>query len=386
MMKAVIVEAKGKYAVALNKNGEFIKLKNKSNYKLGYEVDISSTVSFNSHAFMKVASIAAAFILVVGLGFGGYAYASPYSYIDVDINPSIEITSNIFNRIIDIKALNKEGEKLIASGNYKNKSISDGIGKLLKSALDNGYLKAGQENQKTPDENADNAVMLTVSCKNNNDAEKIKKSVSDIAAAELDSEKVQSKVISENTTLQTHNKAKKAGISSGKMMLIEKLKKQDSAVKEEDFKDSSVKDIIKEIDKAAGDDANSNENNGKGNGHGDKKNKNRDNSEDININENGINTGSGDENSQNTNNTVNQNDNGQNNKDMQKDHGQKNKDKQKNKSKKNKDKQKGNNRQNKDMSKDDAQQNSDSQKDSRIQNIDKSNKDNTDEGVHNRNE
>ena len=248
-MKAVIVEAEGKYAVALNKSGEFVKIKDTKNYSVGYEVDIPAAVHYSSQMFTKAASLAAAFLLLVSLGLAGFSYASPYSYIDVDINPSVEITSNIFNRIIEIKAFNKEGEKIIAFGNYKNKSIDEGIASLLKSAVDNGYLKTSSISNNTPEEKTNNTVMLTVSCKNTNDGEKIKKSIRSIAISDLKAEKIKSHIISESTSIQAHNNAKKMGISSGKLKLIEKLGEKDATVKAEDYKNSPVKDIIKAIDK-----------------------------------------------------------------------------------------------------------------------------------------
>ena len=57
-----------------------------------------------------------AFVLVVvsALGFT-YLYNTPYSYASVDINPSLTIDVNIFDRVININGVNSEGEEMSES-------------------------------------------------------------------------------------------------------------------------------------------------------------------------------------------------------------------------------------------------------------------------------
>ena len=141
--------------------------------------------------------------------------------------------------------------------------------------------------------------MFTVSCKNDGDGEKIKNSIRDIATAEMKADKVEGEITSGKTTLQAHSNAKKVGISSGKLILIEQLQKKDTTIKTEDYKNASIKDIKKAIVKAEKDEvqmdnnANIKDNKGKGINQQDKqstkqgedKNKNNDNSNSNNSKE-----------------------------------------------------------------------------------------------------
>jgi len=242
-LKGVVVEIKGKYAVALNKQGEFIKVRNNGKLQVGYEIDVPSAVFPSANSLTRVASIAAAFILVVSIGFGAYSYSATYAYINLDINPSIELATNIYDRIISARGINADGEKLLKTGGLKNKKLQDGIEEILEEAVEEGYLKPG----------SDNAVMLTVSSKDQKKAAQIQKKAEDTISKELTTTGVESEVVTEKATLQKHEEANERGISPGKMLLIEKLVEAQPDLSDEDienFENRPVKDILKSIKEA----------------------------------------------------------------------------------------------------------------------------------------
>lgn len=237
-MKAVVVEIKGKHAVVLSKSGEFIKVRNTGNLNVGYEVDIpSKVIDFNIRAAYKIASIAAILIMIFGVSFGVYSYNLPYSYVNVDINPSLEITVNMYNRIIDVKALNTDGEKLLHDGSYKNYDLNEGVKNILESAVEEGYIKAGESN----------AVMLTVAGQDSKKVLKIQEEVANAAKETLKEDIIDTDVIVENLALKRRDEAQKLGISPGKLLLIEKLKEVNPEVNAEEYKDRPVGEIMKSI-------------------------------------------------------------------------------------------------------------------------------------------
>lgn len=237
-LKAVIVDIQGKYAVALNGMGQFIKVKCNDSLKVGCEIEVPEKPVININSFVKVASIAAAFVFVMGLGFGVYSYNTPYSYIDIDINPSVEITANIYNKIIKVEALNEDGSKILSDVDYRNKSIENGVEQILQNAIEEGYIK----------ENDENAVMLTVSSKDENRAAEVEKNLQTAVEAELKPVQADTKILVEKVTEQKRVEAKKQEISPGKLVLIEKLKEEKPDVKVEEYKNAPVKDIVKSID------------------------------------------------------------------------------------------------------------------------------------------
>ena len=130
-MKGIVVALKGKHAILLNQKGEFIRVKNNRKFRIGYEVEIDSKVtSYNFKSLVKVLSIAAGFLLFLGIGMGAYTYNMPYNYINVDINPSMEFTVNIFGMVLDAKGLNSDGEELLKKNSYKHLKIDKAVENL----------------------------------------------------------------------------------------------------------------------------------------------------------------------------------------------------------------------------------------------------------------
>lgn len=70
-------------------------------------------------------------------------YFLPNAYIDVDINPSVELTLNRFGKVIDLNAYNDDGTKLLLEISVKNKNYDDAM-KILMDAMElAGYFKQG---------------------------------------------------------------------------------------------------------------------------------------------------------------------------------------------------------------------------------------------------
>lgn len=88
----------------------------------------------------SAALAAAAFLLFFGVG-SYQLYFSESSYIDLDVNPSIELSVNRFERVIKASAYNQDGKEVLSGLNLKHKSYKDAVSILLKKIKKNGYLK-----------------------------------------------------------------------------------------------------------------------------------------------------------------------------------------------------------------------------------------------------
>lgn len=92
---------------------------------------------------MAFAALAAAFVVMIG---GGYsAYALPASYVSIDVNPSIELTLNRFDRVIGATAYNADGELVLGGQNLKNMLYTDAIDTLVESDAFQPYLSDGND-------------------------------------------------------------------------------------------------------------------------------------------------------------------------------------------------------------------------------------------------
>lgn len=55
-------------------------------------------------------------ILMVLLGGMVYSYLSPWTYVSLDINPSIEYVVNRYGRVVEVQGMNEDGKKRLADG------------------------------------------------------------------------------------------------------------------------------------------------------------------------------------------------------------------------------------------------------------------------------
>lgn len=74
-------------------------------------------------------------------GAGGYTvYSRPVSYISIDVNPSIELAVNRFDRVVSAKGYNAVGQDILQHIPLKNISYLQAIDRLLQDAYYSRYL------------------------------------------------------------------------------------------------------------------------------------------------------------------------------------------------------------------------------------------------------
>lgn len=84
-------------------------------------------------------------------GTGGYAvYSRPVSYISIDVNPSIELAINRFDKVVSAKGYNADGQDILQHVALKNISYVQAIDRLLQDAYYSRFL------------NRDSPLVLTV--------------------------------------------------------------------------------------------------------------------------------------------------------------------------------------------------------------------------------
>ena len=82
-------------------------------------------------------------LIATGVFFGLRAteiYAAETSYISIDVNPSIELCLNKFDRVVDIIAYNEAGQRVVDCLNVKNKCYTDALEEILHNETFCTYL------------------------------------------------------------------------------------------------------------------------------------------------------------------------------------------------------------------------------------------------------
>lgn len=170
----IIIEINDSNIGILTPSGEFAYVKrNSRSVTMGdlYSEEVFTHIKKKNINVKKIFLVAASFLLLVLLSSGVFLYNQPVSAITIDINPSIELYVNRWNKIIKVVPLNDDGKNLVNELSIKNLDISNGIEKI--------YEKCKSENYITEDYKKDKAINIEVSNLKNHqlDLSKVEKKI-----------------------------------------------------------------------------------------------------------------------------------------------------------------------------------------------------------------
>ncbi len=89
----------------------------------------------------RSALCALATFAILTLGMGYRLNFMPVAYVDVDVNPSIELAVNGLGRVLAATPYNLDGEKVLEEANVRQKPYGDGLSLLLDAMISQGYLQ-----------------------------------------------------------------------------------------------------------------------------------------------------------------------------------------------------------------------------------------------------
>lgn len=237
-MNGIIAEIHNSHMIVITKKGDFIKCKKLPNCQIGDEVNIPKTTM--AAFYKRLSAVAAGLIIFAMLSTGVYAYYTPYSYISMDINPSLELYVNRFNKVIGAHAFNEDAQKLIeATKDIKNKDVDTALENILDSAADRGYLK----------KDAENSVMFVVSSDNAKEEAALADIVSNTSSEMLANISSDYEVILEKANVEAYKKAKEGNVSPGKVILADKFNEVKPDLDKEKIKQMPLQQAIKQIEK-----------------------------------------------------------------------------------------------------------------------------------------
>ena len=132
-MRGIVMEIKGGRCVILKKDGTFAEIRNR-NYAVGQEVSASNP------SVGKALSAAACLAVICTAAFGYHLYYTPASYVYMDINPSVRLDLNCFERVIDVVPLNKDAEVLLSNLTIRKGTAEDCMNTIVSACQEQNYL------------------------------------------------------------------------------------------------------------------------------------------------------------------------------------------------------------------------------------------------------
>ena len=228
-MKGIIIEKSNDNSVILLSDGSIKKIKSTFELEIGSVVNVNDTISSSDFYIRKLVSMAASVLLVASIGIGVYAWKNPVQYISIDINPSLELSVNCFQRIISINSLNDDGWKLVETVSLKAQTYESGINRIINSAKNLGYI------------NGEGDVLISISSEDEKLNERTQITIR---------EKVTDNIEVMTFDTEEHNTSLKKGLSPGKNNIIEKVIESGIGLDKNDLVDIPVNELIKKLDES----------------------------------------------------------------------------------------------------------------------------------------
>lgn len=181
---------------------------------------------------LSTAVVAVCVCLFIGLGYFNNNMRVA-STIGIDVNPSITVTVNKKEKVLDVTANNDDARIILEGMDLAGSDINVAINALIGSMVKNGYI----------DELA-NSILISVDNPNSAESEALRQKIVDELNTFINSGNNIS-VVSQSITSSSDKEAlaNSYGISVGKLELIEKLIAKNNLYTYEDLKDLSINEL-----------------------------------------------------------------------------------------------------------------------------------------------
>lgn len=136
-MKGIVFQRRGSRAVLMKNGGAFVTALWRPEWKVGDVV----TIPPPALQLRGLYALAACLVLMISLGAAGFrVYSQPTVLISVDVNPSLELGLNRFDRVVSVSAHNPESEALVQSTSLINRTYTNALGNLVANSALDQYL------------------------------------------------------------------------------------------------------------------------------------------------------------------------------------------------------------------------------------------------------
>ncbi len=239
----MILEFKGNKAIVMTSICDFITITRMPEMFVGQQVDLNNSIISKKSNLLKYLAVAGMFALIL-CSVLIYQLAKPsavFAYVDIDINPSLELSIDKKANVVEVKALNSDAVALIKNLRFVNKSLTSAVRIIIEESQNKGYIHPG----------AKNAVLISTSIKSGKSGSSSVSSdkVLDGIVSELQktdfsvgSVSVKPEVIKVDPAKRLE--AVKNDISMGRYKLFEEISASDSAIDIQKAKTESISKII----------------------------------------------------------------------------------------------------------------------------------------------
>jgi hypothetical protein len=186
---------------------------------------------------VKLFSVMAACAAAVVISIGAWGVASQSfvdSIVEIDVNPSIELSMNSKDRVLEAKPLNPDAENILSGMDLKGVDLNVAVNALIGSMLKHGYVSELKNSILVSIDNGDAARRAALE-------RKLSEEIGSLLSANSVNGAVLSQAIGGDPELK--KLAEQYGISAGKAALVRNLVESDARLVFEEVAALSINDI-----------------------------------------------------------------------------------------------------------------------------------------------
>ncbi len=184
--------------------------------------------------WQRFVAIAAMLILIIGIGAFAGVKGMSRTVLTFDVNPSVSVMVNGFNRVCRVKNNNADAAVLLADEDLMGKPLSEAVETLTEEFIEAGYVT-----------DASNGILVTVQDASDSRAKKLQEMV--LSSVETAAENsslhlavLYQKIDDDQSTIGT--------LSAGKSALVQTLAKSSKDLDEDELKNLSIQDLLYVMD------------------------------------------------------------------------------------------------------------------------------------------
>jgi hypothetical protein len=239
-----ILEFKGKKAIVMTCTCDFITIKRLPEMFIGQQIKLTKSDFYSKHSnYLKHVAVACMLVLILSsvLFFQIFRPETVFAYVDIDINPSLELVINKNSRVIDFEVLNNDAQTLVKNLKLKGIPLKNALRIIIEESGKQGFISPHKEN----------AVLVAASIKPTKDRKisEVREKSLDELVSELSSENINIGDINvkpELIKVSPGNRAEaiKNNISMGRYALFEKLSQINNDITLEKARNARVSDML----------------------------------------------------------------------------------------------------------------------------------------------
>lgn len=194
---------------------------------------IGNDRKYHGWGYKRLIPVVVSMVILLA-GWGGYqAYFRPVSVISIDVNPSLELGVNRFDRVVSVEGFNEDGRRLADSVDVKYAEYTDALERILSSESVRRYL------------GRDEVVTIDVVGRDEGERSKMLSNIEHCTSEHRNT-------YCHSSNLEDVEAAHDLGLSYGKYRAYLELQELDPDVKPEDIQEMTMKEIWDLIEKLSG--------------------------------------------------------------------------------------------------------------------------------------